>query len=222
MPSPSIPAPGRSDFLEQLVAVWRDPQVKHLARGRAGDPDLAEDALQETYYAMARARDPQQIEDVRAYFCRVLVRKIHYLRGQLMATVVDDFVGLADACGRKLVGEARPLPFDEAVNTELLVRKWLRCLVSRRAALLREIPGRSPEPSRYRDSVETTAEWMLLAILGGDFRREDLNQALRAAYREWFAEEGAASNNIQQRLSRGRADVSDLLLTIVSRDDLNP
>ena len=75
--SSSISAGGRSDYLEQLAAIREDPKVKKLARGRAGDPELAEDALQEAYYAVARLEDLEHIEDLRAYYCRVLLRTIH-------------------------------------------------------------------------------------------------------------------------------------------------
>lgn len=53
--------------------------VIRLARVRAGDLELAEDALQQAYYLMARIEDPSGIEDPRAYFCRVLIRVIHDL-----------------------------------------------------------------------------------------------------------------------------------------------
>jgi hypothetical protein len=220
LPSPSSPATERSDYLDYLTVIREDPQVKNLARAWARDPDLAEDALQETYYAMARVKNPELIEDVRSYFCRVLMRKTKYLRSQLGAAVVDDFSGLADACQRKLGGGALSPPFDELVNTELLARKWLRCLASRGAALTRDVPGRSPDPDRYRLAVVTTAVWMLLAIVRGDFRPEDLNPTLRAAFREWFAADGVAANSVQQRLSRGRTDIGNLLKTVVNLDEL--
>lgn len=217
---PSTTPAERQSYLQQLLAIWEDPQVKNLARAWARDPDLAEDALQETYYAMARVKNPELIEDARSYFCRVLMRKTKCLRGQLGAAVVDDFSGLADACQRKLGGGVLSPPFDELVNTKLLARKWLRCLASRGAALTQDVPGRSPDPDRYRLAVVTTAVWMLLAIVRGDFRQEDLNPTLRAAFREWFAADGVAANNIQQRLSRGRADIGNLLKIVISLEEL--
>jgi Sigma-70 region 2 len=217
---PSTTPDGRPDYLQQLLAIWEDPQVKNLARAWARDPYVAEDALQEAYYAMAQVKNPERIEDVRSYFCRVLVRKIGHLRGQLGADVVDDFTGLSDACQHKLGGEALPPPFDEAVNTKLLAQQWMQYLASRGAALLGEVPGRSSDPDRYRVVVVIAAVWMLRAIVRGDFRREDLNLTLRAAFREWFAADGVAANGIQQRLSRGRADISALLKTAISADDL--
>jgi DNA-directed RNA polymerase specialized sigma24 family protein len=63
LPSPTTPANGWSDYLEQLTAIREDPKVKQLARSRAGDSDLAEDALQEAYYSLALMENREQIED---------------------------------------------------------------------------------------------------------------------------------------------------------------
>lgn len=219
MPGPSTPA-GRSDYFDQLTEIREDPQVKKLARTKTGAPDLAEDVLQEAYYAMATVEHPEQIEDLRKYFCTVVVRMAYRLRGQSRTVAVVDVGGLADTCGRKLGGEAPPPPFDETIITKLLAREWLRYLAAQGAALLREVPGRSAEPDRYRIVVVTTAVWLLRAIVTGDFRHEDLNLTLRTAFREWFAEDGVAASNIQQRLSRGRTDIGNLLQTAISRDEL--
>lgn len=197
-----------------------DRQVKQLARARAADPDLAEDALQETFDAMARIKHAEYIEDLRKYFCKVLVRNVYRLQGQLGADVMGDPAGLADACGRRLGGGALPPLFDEAVHTDMLARKWLERLAKQRAARSGKVPGRSPEPGRYRDVIAATAEGMLLAIAAGDFRDVDLNLSLRAAYPEWFAERGVATANIHQRLARARADVSRLLRAVVRRCEL--
>jgi hypothetical protein len=220
LPSPSTPADGRSDYLEQLAAIREDPQVKALARAWARDPELAEDALQEAYYAMARVKNPDLIEDVRAYFCRVLMRKIDRIRGQLGAIVVDDFAGLAGTRRLNLGGEALPRSVDEIVITKLLTRKWLLCLASQRVALVRAVPGRSPNPGRYRDVIATVAEWMLLSILAGDTRAANTNLALCSTYQEWFAEDGVDVDNIYQRFARARADIRELLQSVISLDEL--
>ena len=73
---------GRSEFLRQLLEIRQDPQVRSLARRRAVSLDLAEDALQEAYYAVAKVKNPGQISNLRAYFCRVLVRKADELRDE--------------------------------------------------------------------------------------------------------------------------------------------
>ena len=83
MPSPSISAAERSDYLGHLTVIREDPQVKKLARTWAEDPDLAEDALQETFYVIAGIEHPERIEDLKKYFCSLVVRKALWLRGQL-------------------------------------------------------------------------------------------------------------------------------------------
>jgi DNA-directed RNA polymerase specialized sigma24 family protein len=220
LPSPSISAAERSDYLDHLTVIREDPQVKKLARARAGDPDVAEDALQETFYLLARLRQPQHIDDLRKYFCKVLIHSVYRLRGQLGATTVDDAGGLVDTSGRRIGGEAPPPLFDEVVHTNMVARNWHERLAKQREALTGSVPGRSPEPGRYRDVIMTTAEGMLLAIVTGDFREVDLNLALRAAYPEWFAERRVAMSNIHQRLTRARADIRDLLKTVISLDEL--
>jgi len=74
---------GEPDFQQELLTIWKDPQIFRVALRHAGDADLAEDGLQETFYAVARVTDPQRIENLRAFFCTVLIRKIYHLRGVL-------------------------------------------------------------------------------------------------------------------------------------------
>lgn len=219
MYSPSNPADSRSDYFEQLAAIREDPQIKSLAHRRAEDPELAKDALQEAYYAMAKM-DPEQIEDLRKYFCTVVTHTVYRLRGQLRAAVVDDAAGLADACGRKLGGETLPPAFDEAVHTNMVGDNWCRCLDMNYVALASNVPGRSPDPDRYRNTIARVSKEMLDATLAGDFRDVDLNLALRAVYPEWFAEGCVAISNIHQRFARARADIRGLLKTVISLDEL--
>ena len=89
-----------------------------------------------------------------------------------------------------------------------------------RGELATRVPGRSPDPGRYRDVIVAVAELVLLAIVAGDVSDADSNQALRAAYPQWFGEPGCADNTCHQRFSRARADVRDLLRAIISRDEL--
>jgi hypothetical protein len=219
LPSPSIPADGWSDFLEQLTAIREDPKVKNLARSRAGDSELVEDALQETYYAVARLRNPEKIVDLRAYYCRVLLRNIHRLRSQLGAILIEDFGVVADTCQRKPGSEPPPLPFDEAVGSHLLIQDMLRYLAAHRTALSRPVPGRSPDAARYRDVIVTVVERVLRASVAGGLSDAEQNLAFRALYPQWFAKAGVAISNIHQRSSRARADVSCLLQEIVRRCD---
>jgi len=80
--------------------------------------------------------------------------------------------------------------------------------------------GRSPDPDKYRNVIGTVSKGMLDAILTGDFREVDLNLGLRAAYPEWFAERRVGVSNIHQRFARARADIRDLLKTVISLDEL--
>jgi DNA-directed RNA polymerase specialized sigma24 family protein len=220
LPSLSTPADPRRAYFERLAMVREDPEVKRLAHRRAEDPELAKDALQEAYYLMAKMDDPEQVEDLKKYFCKVVIRTVHRLRGQSKEAAVDDAASLADACGRKLGGEPLSPPFDEAVRTNMLASDWRESLDTNRAVLTGDVPGRSPEPDRYRDDIATVAEETLNAIVTGDYRDADLNVALRGAYPEWFAERGVAISNIHQRLARGRADVGTVLRAIITRDEL--
>lgn len=188
---------------------------------RAGDLDLAEDALQEAYYAVARTARPERIDDLRAYYCRVLLRMIYKLRAQSgAAALVDDFAELADACQRMTGGASTPPPFDETVCSNLLTRDRLRYLATRRAALSRTVPGRSPDSARYREVIVTFAERVLRASVTGGLSVADLNLALRTTYPQWFAEAGVAVGNIQQRCSRAQADIRVLLRSVIDRDEL--
>lgn len=219
MPSPSIPADGWSDFLEQLTVIREDPKVKSLARSRAGDSELAEDALQEAYYAVARLENPERIVDLRAYYCRVLLRNIHRLRSQLGAILIEDFGVVTDTCQRKPGGEPPPLPFDEAVGSHLLIQGFLRHLVLHRTALTRTVPGRSSDPARYRDVIVTVVERVLHASVAGGLSDAEQNLAFGTLYPQWFAETGVAIANIHQRSSRARADVCRLLQEIIRHCD---
>lgn len=215
-------ASSRSDYLQELAVVREDPRVKNFARARAGDPDVADDALQETYYAVARISHPEQIEDLRSYFCRVLIRMINRLRGQLGAALVDDFEKLADACPHKPGGEPLPAAFDEAVSSKMLAGSFLRRFDTWRAKLRREVPARSSDPGRYRDVIVDVARWALLSCGTEGITNGDFNRALRAAYPEWFAEEGRADSNIHQRFARARTDVQTLLQRLVAHEELLP
>ncbi len=171
---------------------------------------------------MARIKDPGEIEDLKAYFCRVLVRVIISLRGQLGAILPADFAGLADACQGKVGGRALQCPVDETVATHLLAHDWLERFKAERESLTAAVPGRSPDPFRYRELVASVAEKVLRSIITADVCDADGNPALCATYPEWFADDGGTAGNTHQRFSRARADVRCLLRAIVNRDDLYP
>jgi DNA-directed RNA polymerase specialized sigma24 family protein len=208
----SATSPGdRWDFLLRLQAIREDPQVMSIARWRAGDPDIAEDALQEAFYAIAKTRDPERIGDLRAYFIRVLTREVYRLLRQLRAaTLVDDLTGQADA---------RPAFADE-VTRELLTQKWRERFAAQRAHLVQTVPGRSRDQGRYRNLIVTVAQEVLMAMVNGDVSYADADSVLCAAYPEWFADGRCSVDNAQQRLSRARADVTGVLRIVVDRTDL--
>jgi len=211
------PPDGLTDLHRELLAIRNDPEVRSLARRRAGALDLAEDALQDAYCAVAGVKNPERIKDLRAYYCRVLINKVYDLRGQLGATLVEDFETLVETRPYRVgSSSARPRPFDEVVLADTCLERFAAQRDNLRAA----VAERSTDPDRYRDVIVTVAEQVLRAILDGDVSQADTNDALRAAYPEWFGEKGRANNNAHQRFSRARADVRDLLKAVVNRDEL--
>jgi hypothetical protein len=88
------------------------------------------------------------------------------------------------------------------------------------ADLSRAVPGRSPDPARYRDMITTVAERLLLASDAGGLRGDKQNLAFRTLYPEWFDEAVAAVNKVHQRFTRARADVDRLLQVFIKRGDL--
>ena len=172
---------------------------------------------------MSRVADPTPIRDLTAYVCRVLIREIYRLRGQLGATLVEDFASLADARqGRS--GDSPPPPrlVAETVSTRLLAEAWLKPFAIRRRELTNSVPSRSPDPRRYRDVIVNIAERVLCRIITEEISDADYNTALSTAYPEWFDEPGCAENTRHQRFRRARKDIRALLRTIINPDDLKP
>jgi DNA-directed RNA polymerase specialized sigma24 family protein len=223
---PSIPACGeRQGFYQELLAVCADPEVRNLARRRARDWDLAEDALQEAFCAVAGIADPRHIDDLRAYFCRVLIRSVYALRGQLRAVPIEDPGILTEMRTRwSTVSPAAPvLPFEEAAVARLAGEARLKRFLAQRERLRKTVPGRSSDPERYRDAILMVAEYMLLKALTGEgVRPADSNEPLRAAHPEWFGSAGYSANTRDQHFSRARTDVQDVLRAVISRDELMP
>jgi len=219
---PTIAADGSPDFQRELLVIATDPTIMNLARRWArNDQETAEDAVQATYGAVARVKDPAVIENLRAYFCRALQREVNRLHGQLGAALMEDFSPLVDAHqDRADAGLPVSRPYDEVVVSILLVEGYLEALAARKQALNVKVPGRSPDPDRYRSVIAAAAEWVLRACLICAVSNADCSEALRAAYPDWFAEPGCAQSTYHQRFCRARLDVRVLLRTIVNRDEL--
>jgi hypothetical protein len=206
------------EFPPELLAICLDPDVQRLAVRRTGDPDLAEDALLAAAAAVAGLSDLARIKDLKAYFCRVLINEVYHLLGQLSSARPCDpatLVAMAD------VESSAPLPGEQAV-TRLLVQTWLERFRAECAPLRAAVPGRSPQPDRYRGLIVQTAAHILRTALDGNVSWADCNEALQAALPDWFGQHGSAENTCHKHLSRARRDVQDLLRAIVSRDELLP
>lgn len=212
-----LPALAGRAFPSELLAIWQDPEVRRLAERRAGDPDLAQDALMAAVVAIARMGDLARIENLKAYFCRVLINEIYHLRGQLAAARPCDPATLAAMSDG---GKSAPSSADEAL-TRLIVLASLERLRDQRVRLRATVPSRSREPGRYRDLIVRTAGHILRTALDGNISWADCNETLQAAIPDWFGRPGSAGNTSHQHLSRARRDVQDLLKAIISPDELS-
>lgn len=219
MPNPTSPT-GRDDFRRELATIWADPRIRRLALSRAGNPEIADDALQQTYCVLLNHKNPEKIEDLRKYFAKTLIREVYRLLRPGKATPVDNIEDAADACQGGACCQRAPEPFDRTVVTHLLIRTWIRRLATHRGYFTLKAPGRSPNPRRYRGLIVIVAERILVASLTGDISDADFNPTLRAEYPEWFAAGSCETANGHQRLKRARDDVRELLQLIASRDDL--
>jgi hypothetical protein len=215
------PDRARQCFLEQLLEIRQDTKVKSLALRRAGDLGLANDALNDAYYAVAR-RGPEGVKDLRAYYCRTLINVVNDLRYQFAASLTEDFERVAEIHQDKPGYLPLPRRVDDTACSHLLARAWLEPFATRRGELADQVPGRSADPKRYCAVIVTASERVLHVNVTGDVSDADSNSELIAAYPEWFAEPGCAENTRHQRFCRARGDVRYLLSTIVSRDDLYP
>ncbi len=101
----------------------------------------------------------------------------------------------------------------------LMAQMWLERLAVQRDCLRAAVPPRSSDPDRYRDLIVVVAEQVLRDGIDGAASPADSNEALRAAYPEWFDQSGRAANTCHQRFRRARTDVQELLKAVVDRED---
>jgi DNA-directed RNA polymerase specialized sigma24 family protein len=198
-------------FLEEIMKIALDPATRAFAMRLAGTPDLAEDALQEAFYLVARAPRPETIGELRARFRSVLVREIYRSHRQAEAPVADIEVAALSDRGQRVPAPSQGIAsadLDSEVYGLLLAEALLARLERRQAELMALIPGRSPDPLRYRESIVAAAEAILRTAVVETVSRGDLTAALREGYPEWYHRDAA---NHFQRLSRAREDVHQLL-----------
>jgi DNA-directed RNA polymerase specialized sigma24 family protein len=200
---------------DELTAIAIDPVMRRHARRVAGE--LADDVLQETWYAVAQARAREPIGNLRGYFYRVLVNINRRMREEIARNgmpVADPAASAAPGRGRHLAAasaESEALPrLLAAARRELLHR--------RRAELRQEIPAYSPDPERYRDLILSVAE----ALVGGDgpAERAEINEALAAAYPGWFDAPDATPATTYQRRCRARETIRQVLAAVIGPDAL--
>jgi DNA-directed RNA polymerase specialized sigma24 family protein len=187
----------------RLLEIWQDRQVMGYARRRAGDRDIAEDAMQTTYYLMAKLRNLAEIENLKAYFYQVLRHEIDRERGQLRAVPIEDFARGAE--------DHQPTGFEDAVCTSLQFWYLHKQLAANRKELLASLPARSRDSSRHRAVVYAAACQILSDGMKGEASEADTNEALQASYPEYFAQLGASANTCHQRFLRTRSDIRALL-----------
>ena len=210
-------------FHEELLSICTAPEIWGLALRRAGSRDLAEDALQETFYSVSRVKDPGRIANLRAFFCKALIHEINHQRAQLRPIPVEDPETVA---GNRQQGLPLPNPAPSAVDGEavwlVLAGTWFMRFHREREELGAMVPERSNDPRRYRDVVVAVAEEMLRAAMKGHVSWADCNEALQAAHPSWLNEPGCELDTLYQRLSRARQDVRILLKAVVTREELSP
>ena len=220
----SLDAPGGpSDFQRELLAIRQDPQVGKLAlRWADGDRDLAEDALQAAYCQVAAVKHPERIENLRAYFLRVVKNELANQRALRRAVPLENVEDTMDPGqpGTVLCASAPARPIDETVCSSLQIQFLLKRLDAERDCLLASISARSYDPVRYRAVIHDAAIQIVCDALNGEASDADSNAVLRAAYPAYFAQPGAPANTLHQRFRRAREDVRAVLRSLIDPDDL--
>lgn len=195
---------------DQLAAIVADPVMRRHARRLAGD--LAEDLLQQTWYAVARASTRGPIANLRGYFYRVMVNAAKRMREDIarQGIPVDDPVAAAGSRHGPALAAASA---EDDAMLRLLSAARRELLRRRRAELRQSVSACSHDPKRYRDVILGLAEALLAA--DGPASRAEVNEALVAAYPEWFDALGLAAAAKYQRRCRGRDDLWRVLADVM-------
>jgi len=206
-------------FLDDLAKLVEDPAIRRLAERRARSRELAEDALQDTFHAVAQTRNPDAIEDLRAYFCKSLIRAIYRQLTLSEPIPAEDIAAIADGRqGLSTSGTPAPASVESQADLRLLAEAALIRLERDRAELMAMVPARSDDPRRYRRMIVAVAERILRLLFEGSVATADWNAVLRLEYPQLCDEPGLAHDALYQRLSRARADIQSLLRVILPRD----
>jgi hypothetical protein len=219
--STPLPQPADSDDDDELARIANDPGMRLHARRTAGD--LAEDALQETWYLVAQACRRRRIENLRGYFYVTLVNTSRRMREELSRgpMPVDDPDAVAGA-----VPPGRDYRDPVVPSAESTALRWLGArarrdrLGRRRAELWPTIPANSSDPERYRAVIFAVAEAVL--AVDGLATRAEINDALKACYPRWFDAAGVKPSTLHQRRCRARDSIRMLILAAIGGDDLLP
>ena len=209
-----------SPFMNQLAAVRHAPKICRDARRWAGSKELAEDALQEAFFLIARRPDPDKIIILTAYFRATLYNVIISLRGRPGPVSSVDPQTLAELPqpddASRLRGDRQRV--DDFAAWNLRCDLWLNRFTGMHGQLLAMVPGSSADPVRYRRLIMAAAETLLRDARYGCISTPELNELLYAAYPDWFAPAGCPPHTRYKRVSRARQDVCTLLQVVIGDD----
>ena len=209
-------------FPDDLAKLVEDSEIRRLAERRARSHELAEDALHDTFHAVARTQHPESIRDLRAFFCKSLIHEISHQLARLAPITIDDIGLIWDHYQDQTPpsGPSPPVSVEGEAHLRLLARAVLARLERDRDELMDTVPARSNDGRRYQATIVTAALTILLLLVEGSVTSADWNAILKAGYSQWCDEPGLAPDARHQRLSRARRDVQLLLQAIFPRDEL--
>ena len=171
----NLDAPGgSSDFQQELLALWQDPQVRSFVRKLAGDCDLIEDLWQAALCAAGTVKHPEHIDDRRAYFITVLKHEAYRLYALSRAIPMEN----PDQHGALVCGQASARPVADTACTSVQAESWLDRLHAQRVCLEAAVPARSDDPAFYRAVIYTSAEGVLRDGINGRAQRRRLERRL--------------------------------------------
>jgi hypothetical protein len=206
-------------FLDELAELVEDAAIRRLAVRRARSHELAEDALQDTFRAVAQTSHPEAIEDLRAFFCKSLIRTIGRQLTLSAPTPAEDICAIADSRqDRSPSGTSASTSVVSEAQLRILAGAAFTRLERDRAELIAMIPARSDDPGHYQRTILAAAGTILRLLFEGPVTMADWNVVLVSEYPQWCDEPGLAREAVHQRFSRARADIQSLLRAVVPRE----